>query len=160
DVDGGLHLREPPAGGDELVRAAGADLHELLADQPLRLHRDDGVRLDRHPVVDLHRHSSLEILEADGIDPADPDPGDLPRRSALEPTDSRKVGVHRVAPGPEEVDLPEPDRQVGQGENADQHEEPDSDLDLAAHAWPSTSYRTSVSISPWMNCRTAGSGEL
>ena len=37
DVDGRLDLGEAPAGGHELVRAAGADLDELLADEPLVL---------------------------------------------------------------------------------------------------------------------------
>src|SRR5262249_20997592 len=77
DVDRRLHLGQPPSGRHHLLRAPRVDLDELLADQPLGLHRDDGIRLELDPGVDLHGHPGLEVVEPDRLDPAHPDPGDL-----------------------------------------------------------------------------------
>src|SRR5262245_12377351 len=104
EVDGSLHFPDAAVGLDELVGRARADANELLADQPLRLDRCDGVLLQLHVRVQAERDTCLVVGQADRLDSPDLHAGDLHAGSHPQPADRREVGNDVVTAAGQEGD--------------------------------------------------------
>src|SRR5580765_1099443 len=69
-IDGRLHLGDLAVRLNDLLRSAGAELDELLADEALGLDRRDGVFRELHAVIDGHDYARLIVVQPDRGDPA------------------------------------------------------------------------------------------
>src|SRR5438128_2990703 len=154
EVDRRFDLSDPPAGLDDLLRSPRTDTQVLLPDQPLRLDRRDRVVLQLDPRIDPEGYERLIVPQCDGLYAPDLDARDLHRRAGLQPADRRELGGDHVAAPAEERNVSELNRKVAQCQDADEHEQPDRDVDPPSlHQVPSA-----LSGSPRMNCRTTGFG--
>src|SRR5688500_4814097 len=110
EVDGRLDLADAAVGRDDLVAAAGAVAHVLLADQPLGLDRGDRVLLQLDLAVQPEDDPRLVVGQPDRLDPPDLHPGDLDGRAGLQPAYRGKVHRDDVAGAAQERHAPELDR--------------------------------------------------
>src|SRR3989440_1581793 len=125
EVDGRLHVADLSTGRNELLGAAGADPHVLLADETLGLDRRDRVFLQLDALVHAQLHARLIVVETDRVHAPDLDARDLHGRAGLDPTHRGKVYRHHVAAAAEKRHPAELDRKIRQGHDTEHHEQAD-----------------------------------
>ena len=114
---------------EQLVLAAGLERDELVAEQPRGLDRRRGVDRQRELLVHLERHARAQrVVEPDLAHLAHRHARHRNGRARLQAADLIEGGVEHEAAAPGIAHAAHLDRQIGDGGEADRHEQADDQV--------------------------------